>query len=92
MAKKTTKKATEAEKEDKLLEASEHSLLEMQDAMTSMMSASTKMMQSFVDMRVSYLKLMSKGLEDPKTSFDIMSKNIQDMANALHKSQEKDKE
>ena len=75
-------------KEEKLIEDSEHSLLEMQDAMSSMMSASTKMMQSFVDMRVSYLKLMSRSLEDPKTSFDIMSKNVQELSNAVNKARE----
>ncbi|NKB51778.1 MAG: hypothetical protein GKR97_06075 [Rhizobiaceae bacterium] len=74
--------------EDRLLEAGEQTLLEMQDAMSTMMSASTKMMQSFVDMRMSYLKVMRMGLEDPQASFDVASKNMQDIAKAMKKSSE----
>ncbi len=74
--------------EDRLLEAGEQTLLEMQDAMSTMMSASTKMMQSFVDMRMSYLKVMRMGLEDPQASFDVASKNMQDVAKAMKKSSE----
>ena len=79
------KDGADKEAEDRLLEAGEQTLLEMQDAMATMMSASTKMMQSFVDMRMSYLKVMRMGLEDPQTSCDIASKNMQDIAKAMKK-------
>jgi hypothetical protein len=71
--------------EDDLLKAGEQTMMEMQDAMSTMMSASSKMMQSFVDMRMSYLKMMRMGLEEPRTSVDIMTKNFQDIAQAMDK-------
>ena len=83
--KQANKDGADKEAEERLLEAGEQTLLEMQDAMATMMSASTKMMQSFVDMRMSYLKVMRMGLEDPQTSFDIASKNMQDIAKAMKK-------
>ena len=70
-------------KEDDLLKAGEQTMMEMQDAMSTMMSASSKMMQSFVDMRMSYLKMMRMSLDDPRATMDIMSKNFQDVANAM---------
>ncbi|MEP1207782.1 MAG: hypothetical protein ABJM29_12815 [Rhizobiaceae bacterium] len=79
------KDGTKKDAEDRLLEAGEQTMAEMQDAMATMMSASTKMMQSFVDMRMSYLQMMRAGLEDPQTSFDMASKNMQDLANAVKK-------
>lgn len=89
MAQKNGKKdGGKNEAEDRLLEAGEQTMLEMQDAMATMMSASTKMMQSFVDMRMSYLKVMRMGLEDPQTSFDMASKNMQDLAKAMKKDPE----
>ena len=80
---------TEAEKEaaeERIIEAGEQTLLEMQDAMTTMMSASTKMMQSFLDMRLSYLKVMRVGLDDPQSTFEMMSKNMQEIANSAKNS------
>ena len=75
--------------EDELLKAGEQTMMEMQDAMSTMMSASTKMMQSFVDMRMSYLKVMRMGLEEPRATFDIMSKNFQDIAASMDKDDSK---
>ena len=80
---KPKKEDKDTEAETKLLETGEQTLLEMQDAMSTMMGASTKMMQSFVDMRMSYLKVMRMGLEDPQTSFDVASKNMRDLAKAM---------
>ena len=68
--------------EDKMIEAAEETMHEMRDAMSTMMSASSKMMQSFIDMRLSYLKVMRTGLEDPATAVEIVTKNLKDMANA----------
>jgi len=73
--------------EERIIEASEQTLLEMQDAMTTMMGASTKMMQSFLDMRLSYLKVMRVSLDDPQSTFEMMSKNLKDVADAVNKSQ-----
>jgi hypothetical protein len=55
---------------------------EMRDAMSTMMGASAKMMQSFIDMRLSYLRVMRTGLEDPATAMDIVTKNLADIAKA----------
>ncbi len=77
----------EKSSEEKLIEAGEQTLLEMQDAMTAMMNASAKMMQSFLLMRMSYLNVMRAGLDDPKSTFEMMSSNLKDIAEALGKSQ-----
>jgi len=69
-------------KEDKMIEAGAQTVHEMKDAMTAMMDASTKMMQAFIDMRLSYLKVMRAGLEDPETAVDIMVKNTKELAKA----------
>ncbi len=73
--------------EDRIIEASEHTMHEMRDAMTTMMGASTQMMQSFLDMRLSYLKVMRASLDDPQATVDMMSKNIRDVADAVNKNQ-----
>ena len=70
------------EKEDKMVNAGAQTVHEMRDAMTSMVDASTKMMQAFIDMRLSYLKVMRAGLDDPDTAVDIMVKNTKDLAKA----------
>lgn len=77
-------------KEDAMIDAGEATIREMRDAMVTMMESSTKMMQSFVDMRLSYLKVMRAGLDDPKTALDMMSKNMADVANAVKKDQRKE--
>jgi uncharacterized protein YegP (UPF0339 family) len=73
--------------EDQMIEAAEETMHEMRDAMSTMMGASAKMMQSFVDMRLSYLKVMRTGLEDPATAMDIATKNAADIAKAMSKKQ-----
>ena len=73
--------------EDKMIDAAEETMREMRDAMTTMMGASSKMMQSFIDMRLSYLKVMRTGLEDPATAMDIATKNATDIAKAMSKKQ-----
>ena len=83
MATRRTKKQDNSGDEasdDRLIEASELTLHEMQDAMATMMQASTKMMQAFIDMRLSYLKVMRAGLEDPQATMDMMVRNARDMA------------
>jgi hypothetical protein len=86
--KKTTPKAgANDDAEDKMIEAAEETMHEMRDAMSTMMSASAKMMQAFIDMRLSYLKVMRAGLEDPATAMDIATKNAADIAKALSKKQ-----
>ena len=69
-------------KDDKLIDAGEQTVHEMKDAMAVMMDASTKMMQAFIDMRLSYLKVMRAGLEDPEATVDMMVKNARDLAKA----------
>jgi len=69
-------------KENKMVEAGAQTVHEMRDAMTAMVDASTKMMQAFIDMRLSYLKVMRAGLDDPDTAVDIMVKNTKDLAKA----------
>lgn len=73
--------------EDKMLDAAEETMHEMRDAMSTMMGASAKMMQAFVDMRLSYLKVMRAGLEDPTTAMNIATKNATDIAKAMNKKQ-----
>lgn len=76
-------KSSASEKaEEKFIEASEMTMHEMRDAMATMMDASTKMMQAFIDMRLSYLKVMRAGLEDPQATIDMMVKNARGMAEA----------
>lgn len=82
-------KASSDTAEDAYLKEGEKTIHEMRDAMVTMMESSTKMMQSFVDMRLSYLKVMRAGLDDPKTAFEIMSKNMQDVADAMKKDERK---
>lgn len=93
-AKNKTKKpdagAAEAA-EDKMIEAAEETMHEMRDAMSTMMSASAKMMQSFIDMRLSYLKVMRAGLEDPATAIDIATRNATDIAKAMSNKQREEK-
>lgn len=72
---------TQAEAE--LFQRAEESKREMMDAMNTMMSSSTNMMQAFIDMRMSYLKLMRKFAEDPATPFGIMAKNMADIQKAM---------
>ena len=73
--------------EDQMIEAAEETMHEMRDAMSTMMGASAKMMQSFIDMRLSYLKVMRTGLEDPATAMDIATRNATDIAKAMSKKQ-----
>lgn len=83
MAEKGTKKNENSgseESEERLIETSQLTLHEMQDAMATMMEASTKMMQAFIDMRLSYLKVMRAGLEDPQATIDMMVRNARDLA------------
>lgn len=92
MAEKKTKKGkptdrTDAGAEDQMIEAAQETMLEMRDAMTTMMQASSKMMQAFIDMRLSYLKVMRAGLEDPATAMSIATKNANDIAKALNQKQ-----
>ncbi|HSF94121.1 MAG TPA: hypothetical protein VLA52_03775 [Thermohalobaculum sp.] len=94
MAKKpTTKKSgkspTSEEAEDRLIEQGELTVHEMKDAMATMMEASTQMMQAFIDMRLSYLKVMRAGLEDPQATIDMMTKNARDLAASVKKNQRK---
>ena len=70
-------------KEDEMIDAAGETMHEMRDAMTTMMGASSKMMQAFIDMRLSYLKVMRAGLEDPQTASQILTKNFNDVAKAL---------
>lgn len=73
--------------EDRMIEAAEETMHEIRDAMSTMMGASAKMMESFIDMRLSYLKVMRAGLEDPATAMDIATKNATDIAKAMSKKQ-----
>jgi hypothetical protein len=77
----TSDPKTEAN-EEKIIAAGEQTVHEMKDAMAVMMEASTKMMQAFIDMRLSYLKVMRAGLEDPQATIDMMVKNASDLAKA----------
>ncbi len=58
---------------------------EMRDAMNTMMSSSTKMMQAFIDMRLSYLKVMRTGLDDPAATANMMTENMKDIAKAMNR-------
>ena len=75
---------------EKMIDTAEETMHEMRDAMNTMMSASTKMMQSFVDMRLSYLKVMRAGLEDPVATANMMSENFKDVAKAMNQDKRKE--
>jgi hypothetical protein len=72
--------------QDKLIDAAEETMHEMRDAMNTMMSSSTKMMQAFIDMRLSYLKVMRAGLDDPAATANMMTENMKDIAKAMNRS------
>ncbi len=76
--------------QDKMIDAAEETMHEMRDAMNTMMGASTKMMQSFIDMRLSYLKVMRAGLEDPAATATMMTENMKDIAKAMNRGNRKD--
>ena len=96
MTDKKTKPQPEAETDvsdaaqDKLIDAAEETMHEMRDAMNTMMSSSTKMMQAFIDMRLSYLKVMRAGLEDPAATANMMTENMKDIAKAMNRDNRKD--
>lgn len=73
--------------EDRIIDAGEQTVREMKDAMSTMMDASTQMMQSFLKMRMSYLRVMQAGFEDPRSSVRMMTKNMQDIADAVTNSE-----
>lgn len=76
--------------QDKMIDAAEETMHEMRDAMNTMMGASTKMMQSFIDMRLSYLKVMRAGLEDPAATATMMTENMKDIAKAMNRGNRED--
>ncbi len=76
--------------QDKLIDAAEETMHEMRDAMNTMMSSSTKMMQAFIDMRLSYLKVMRTGLDDPAATANMMTENMKDIAKALNRGNRED--
>ena len=76
--------------EDKMIDAAQLTMHEMRDAMNTMMSSSTKMMQAFIDMRLSYLKVMRAGMDDPAATASIMTKNLKDIANAMNRDTRKE--
>ncbi len=71
--------------QDKLIDAAEETMHEMRDAMNTMMSSSTKMMQAFIDMRLSYLKVMRAGMDDPAATASMMTENMKDIAKAMNR-------
>ncbi len=71
---------------EKMIEAAEETMHEMRDAMNTMMSSSTKMMQAFIDMRLSYLKVMRAGMDDPAATASMMTESMKDIANAVNRS------
>ncbi len=75
---------------EKMIDTAEETMHEMRDAMNTMMSSSTKMMQAFIDMRLSYLKVMRAGLEDPVATANMMSENMKDIAKAMNRDNRKD--
>ncbi len=76
--------------QDKLIDAAEETMHEMRDAMNTMMSSSTKMMQAFIDMRLSYLKVMRTGLDDPAATANMMTENMKDIAKAMNRGNRED--
>lgn len=76
--------------QDRMIDAAEETMHEMRDAMNTMMSASAKMMQSFIDMRLSYLKVMRSGLEDPSATATMMTENMKDIAKAMSQANRKE--
>ena len=75
---------------DKLIDTAEETMHEMRDAMNTMMSSSTKMMQAFIDMRLSYLKVMRAGMDDPAATASMMTENMKDIAKAMNRSNRAD--
>ena len=73
------------EKDEAYLDAGEATAREMRDAMLTMMASGAKMSQAYIDMRLSYLKLMRTMAEDPATPFGIMAKNLADISNMMQK-------
>ncbi len=71
---------------EKMIEAADETMHEMRDAMNTMMSSSTKMMQAFIDMRLSYLKVMRAGMDDPAATASMMTENMKDIAKAMNRS------
>jgi hypothetical protein len=55
-----------------------------------MMSSSTKMMQAFIDMRLSYLKVMRAGMDDPAATASMMTENMKDIAKAMNRDNRKE--
>jgi len=88
--KKSTEDPAATASEERLIDAGEQTVHEMKDAMATMMEASTKMMQAFIDMRLSYLKVMRAGLEDPQATIDMMTRNARDLAAAVKDNQRKE--
>jgi hypothetical protein len=83
--------AAEIAAEEALAKAAEETMREMRAAMSTMMSSGSKMMQAFVDMRMSYLKVMRAGLADPRTALNIATKNANDLADAFEESTKPEK-
>ena len=75
---------------EKMIDAAEETMHEMRDAMNTMMSSSTKMMQAFIDMRLSYLKVMRAGLDDPAATASMMTENMKDIAKAMNRDNRKE--
>ena len=69
--------------ENRMIDRAEHTAQEMRDSMTTMMEAGMKLMQAFIDMRLSYLKMLRSGLDDPRATFEMMSNNMRDVAGAM---------
>ena len=86
----TQAKSSQDEAEERIINAGEQTLHEMRDAMSTMMTASSKMMQSFLDMQLSYMKVTRASLDDPHATFEMMSKNMRDVADAVKKNQRED--
>ena len=85
-----TKTGASDDSHDKLIDAAEETMHEMRDAMNTMMNSSTKMMQAFIDMRLSYLKVMRAGLDDPVATANMMSENMKDIAKAMNRDTRKE--
>jgi len=69
--------------ENQMIERAEQTAHEMQDSMRTMMEAGMKLMTAFIDMRLSYLKMLRSGLDDPLATFEMMSSNMRDVAGAM---------
>jgi hypothetical protein len=75
---------------EKMIDAAEETMHEMRDAMSTMMSSSSKMMQAFIDMRLSYLKVMRAGMDDPAATASMMTENMKDIAKAMSRDNRKE--